>query len=432
MAPLDSPFKCLPEEVRRYCHACQPHPSYKTNPPRWPLRGRLHANSSSSSNQHEYSAPGHEPFFAQKWQEEFDGNPHIFNPQEPAARDRKSPSKNLRTTRPGQSRPFISTKDGRRDAANIDADVGIAAGVRHVEPGDTNTKAAAFQSGKLAPDFPDKVNAWRRGSQSMPAGPSGSMPAGPDVEAARSHSDRPTPDEMDLDSPTVPGSDSTGSSVRVTVEEHNSPISTSSNAAPRQQIPGRQSGPRANGFNLNDLKQAGPFAPSNTGLEDLEDITNSLPYQSRPADTLSALERTNSSRFRDLKLPQPPKIPHCPADNELNQDSWRQFGDAMTAYMHDWTRFNAAMIEHFRARQEAVTHGMYRNWVSAQGDGATAEDFEASHGSDKAGYATYMTWLKDDRKCRTWWDVAFEEHRVCLESLGDVRKKIKEMSARKG
>lgn len=392
----------------------------------------MRANSSSSSNQHHYSAPEHGEFHAQKWHEQFDNRADIFSPPEPVARDRKSPSKNLRTPRAGQGRPFVSTKDGRRDAASNDADVGIAVGVRHVEVGDSNTKAAAFQSGKLAPDFADKVNASHRGSQSTPAGPSGSVPAGPDVEAARSHSERPTPDEMDVDSPAVPDSDSTGSSVHVTVEEHHSPISTSSNAAPRQQMPRHQSDTRANGFNLNDLKRAGPFAPSNTGLEDLDDITNSLPYQSRPADTLGALHRTNSSTLRHLNLPRPPKIPHCPADNELNQDSWRQFGDAMTAYMHDWTRFNAAMIEHFRARQEAVTHGMYRNWVSAQGDGATAEDFEASHGSDKAGYATYMTWLEDDRKCRTWWDVAFEEHRVCLENLGKVRKKIKEMNARKG
>jgi len=356
----------------------------------------------------------------------------MFNPPQPPARDRKSPSKTSRTTRAGSTRIFAPTKDGQRDSADRDIDSNIAAGVRHVNPGGLNTKATAFRSGKLAADFVDKVNASRRNSKAAPTDPLASMPSEPVIEAVDSHSDQPTPDEMDVDSPAPPDSDSAGSSVNVTVEEEQSPTSTSPNRAPHPQTKRHHSDPHINGFNLNDLKQAGPFTPSKTGLKDLRDLTNNLPYPSRPAENLGALHQTNSATLRHLNLPRPPKIPHCPADSELNQDSWRRFGDAMTAYMYDWTKFSAAMIEHFRARQEAVTHGMYRNWVCAQGDGATAEDFEASGGSDKAGYATYMTWLEDDRKCRTWWDLAFEEHRVCLEGLGRVRKKIKELNTRKG
>lgn len=413
-------------------HEQHSHSCFRTSPHHWPFRGITSANLSSSPNHYDDGASQERAkFSAEEWHEHFATHADMFSPPEPAPRDRKSPSKNVRTTRAGQARSFVPTKDERRDAVNGDMNYNIAAGVRHVDPGDTNTKAAAFQSGKLAPDFVDKVNAARRGSKTTPAETAPPTPGEPDVEAVHSHSDRPTPDEMDVDSPAAPDSESTGSSINVTVEEEQSPTSANSNPTPYQQDRRHQSNSHASGFNLNDLKQAGPFAPSNSGLKDLDDLTNSLPYESRPAESLEALHQTNSSTLRHLNLPRPPKIPHCPADNELNQDSWHKFGDAMTAYMHDWTNFNAAMIEHFRARQEAVTHGMYRNWVCAQGDGATAEDFEASKGSDKAGYATYMTWLEDDRKCRTWWDVAFEEHRVCLEGLGRVRKRIKEMNTRK-
>ena len=326
----------------------------------------------------------------------------------------------------------MPTKDTHGDATSNGIDANIALGNRHVHRGDTNTKASVFQSGKLAPDFAEKVHASRGGSKSTPEEASASTPGQPDINAAYQHGDRLTPDEMDVDSPAIPDSDSTSSPVNVTVEEVHSPIATNSKPLPYEQTQRHHSDTVTNRFDLNALKNAGPFVPSKNGLKDLGDLTDSLPYQSRPAENLEALQRTNSSTLRHLNLPRAPKIPHCPADYELDQDSWRHFGDAMTAYMHDWTKFNAAMIEHFGARQEAVTHGMYRNWVCAQGDGATAEDFEASHGSDKAGYATYMTWLEDDRKCRTWWDVAFEEHRVCLEGLGRVRKKIKNLNTRGG
>lgn len=405
-----------------------------TSPSRWPLRGSIDANISPSSNHSDDNASQERAKFrAEEWHEHFDKHADVFNPPEPTARDRKSPSKNFRSTRAGPGRTFAPTKEGSRDAMNGNMDANIVAGVRHVDPGDTNTKAGAFQTGKLAPDFAQKVNASRRGSKPLAMETPASTPGAPGTETGDTQDDRPTTDEMDVDSPTAPDSESsTGSTVNVTVEEEHSPISTGFDPASRQQTQRHHSDPRPGGFNLNDLKEAGPFVPSNTGLKDLGDLTDNLPYQSRPAENLEALHHTPSSTLRDLNLPRAPKVPHCPADYELNQDSWRLFGDAMTAYMHDWTKFNAAMIEHFRARQEAVTHGMYRNWVCAQGDGATAEDFEASGGNDKAGYATYMTWLEDDKKCRMWWDVAFEEHRVCLEGLGRVRKKIKEMNTRKG
>ena len=405
-----------------------PH-SFMHYPLSQPLRGKVHiANRFYSSHPDQRgSSKVDTPWNPDEWHEHFDNHADLFKPPVPNSRDRKSPSKGFRTSRSGQGRPYAETK---RDAATDDVDPGIIGGFRNIDPNSSQSKSSAFQAGKLAPNFLNQVNGSRRESKTATAEKPAETPGS---DSVYSNGDRPTPDEMELDSPDLADTGSPGVSdatYNVTVEEERSPTSEQSNISPRQHIHRHHSdsAAQANGFNLSDLRQAGPFAPSKGGLEDVDALKDSIPFQSRPAEDLEALRRTNSSTFRELKLPRPPKCPTCPA--ELNQKSWGHYGDAMTIYMHDWNKFNAAMIEHFKARQEAVTHGMWRNWVCAQGDGATAEDFDKSNGSDRAGYQTYMTWLDDDRKCRTWWDVAFEEHRVCMEALGQVRKKVKELNAR--
>lgn len=355
-------------------------------------------------------------FSAEEWHEHFDNHADMFKPTDIPSRDRQSPSKNSRA-RAGSSRSYAQTKEKRRDAIDAEIDP-ITAGMRHVD----SNKADAFQPPKLAPDFVDQVNSGRRASRSTQA----ETQNGNAYENGHANG-RLATDDMDLDSPSTGPSSATDSEhYNVTVEEEHSPR-VKPQDAPQQSSNRHTSdaGARGNGFSMDELKNAGPFAPSQTGLKDLNDLSNSLPFKSRPAENIDTLHRTNSNAMRDLNLPRPPKTPHCPADNEITSDTWQKFAESMTNYMHDWNKFNAAMVEHFRLRQEAVTHGMYRNWLVAWGDGASAEDFEASHGSDRAGYATYMTWLEDDKRCRAWWDVAFEEHIRCMEGLGRVRKCVK-------
>lgn len=395
---------------------------YHTPQSDWrPSRGFGFTDSNHSYPHAHDSGKGESRFSAEEWQNTLGNRADMFSPPDPMTRDRKSPTKNSRTARPTQ-RNYAATKDARRDAMHGDINPNIAANMRHVNPGEPHDKTTAFQSEHLPSSFADKVNGQHRES--------GATPTEPRPENTRFDSDhtngygRPTSDEMDIDSPMPPGSGSTTSSestYNVTVEEERSPAWSN---VPRQNVHRHHSA--SNGIDLNDLAKSAPFARGDGGLKDLKDLEENLPFQSRPSDTL---HRTTSSTLRDLNLPRAPKAPQPLADNEIDQKSWERYGDAMTNYMHDWNKFNNAMIEHFRARQEAVTHGMYRNWVCAQGDGATADDFVASGGTDRAGYATYMTWLADDKKCRAWWDVAFEEHRVCMEGLGKVRKRVKELNS---
>ena len=86
------------------------------------------------------------------------------------------------------------------------------------------------------------------------------------------------------------------------------------------------------------------------------------------------------------------------------------------------------MIEHFRSRQEQIDTSMADRWMSMVGDGPRS----GSEDGAKGGYATYMGWLEDERKCRERWNAANEGHRKCFEDLGRVREMVKAASRAAG
>lgn len=356
------------------------------------------------ANSPSYEGQTDSKFNPQEWHEHFDDHADLFKPI-PSENVRKSPAKGFKTSQRGQRQPTATRRD------SLDADH-IASGVRHVVP---QTKAAAFQAGKLAPDFATQVNESRRRSKS-------------EAVPINVH-DRPTTDEMDVDSPAPPSTESPGQSdtgYNVTVEEEQSP-----RMSPHQHTHRHHTDPqgRLDGFDLNDLKTS--MSNPQHGLKNLSDLNNTLPFKSQPAssakEALSDPESFNAT-VRRLNLPHPPQPPHAP--EHVDATSWGKYGDSMTQYMHEWNKFNATMIEHFRARQEAVTHGMYRNWVCAHGDGASASDFERGETKEKAGFATYVQWLGDDRTCRAWWELSIEQHRQAVEELGRIRSDVKGINAR--
>lgn len=85
------------------------------------------------------------------------------------------------------------------------------------------------------------------------------------------------------------------------------------------------------------------------------------------------------------------------------------------------------MLDHFRTRQDQINVGMRNNWIDSMGDGPSVEAFDtASDPSLRAGFSTYMAWLEDDAKCRSWWDTANERHRECFENLARIRDIMKQ------
>jgi hypothetical protein len=191
--------------------------------------------------------------------------------------------------------------------------------------------------------------------------------------------------------------------------------------APRNEFP-TPSDVNLNNVNLNDFAKVAPFAPSSTGLRDMDDLSTTLPFESRAAPAID-LSKPVSGSSSDLRLPKPPK-PIVPP-SEVNQLSWARYVADMNSYVCDWSVFNKKMIEHFRRRQEQVEMSMNSRWISMIGDGRSPDALDGP----KAGYATYMAWLEADDKCREWWNVANERNRQCFEDLGKMRAKVKAAAA---
>jgi hypothetical protein len=175
--------------------------------------------------------------------------------------------------------------------------------------------------------------------------------------------------------------------------------------------------PTHSDVNLNNLAKVAPFAPSSTGLKDMDDLSTALPFESRAAPAVNLSKPVSGTS--NLRLPKPPK-PIIPPF-EVNQLSWARYVADMNAYVCDWHVFNKRMVEHFRGRQEQVDMSMDSHWISMIGDGQPPDALDGRH----AGYVTYMAWLEEDDKCREWWNVANERHRQCFEDLGKMRAKVK-------
>ncbi|KIV94778.1 hypothetical protein PV10_02510 [Exophiala mesophila] len=181
------------------------------------------------------------------------------------------------------------------------------------------------------------------------------------------------------------------------------------------------------GVDLREFTQHAPFAPSATGLKGMDDIAASLPFESR-AEAKVDLDRQNSAnRNRLLDMPRPPRTIEPPSEDRLTEENFIRYTKNMSAYMLEWNKFNAKMLEHFRHRQDQVCGHMSTNWITMHSDGpdahAAAAQIESS--SVAAGYATYMQWLEDDAKCRAWWDEAYDKHMASLRELGRIREKAK-------
>lgn len=352
----------------------------------------------------------HEPvaplkFSAADWHDKLTAD--AFRP--PDSQIRKSPSKlNRAASKPATRARGMSRgidQDSSSSAENATGSEAYPEDVKSAK--ETNDKAAAFQQGKLPPDWASKVKTSAT-QQPKPENGRTSQDSESTVDS-RDHYVVVEEDAMDVDdTPPVNGKagHSPGGIPRSTAE------------APR---PSSRRLSVDGGVDLREFAQQAPFTPTRTGLKDLDDLATHLPFESKPEENPNSKP---SARLRALNLPKPPKVVVPPAADRLDQANFLQYVDNMNVYMREWNHFNAKMIEHFRNRQDRVCGTMSPNWIGMLGDGPDADEVDGT-GAQKAGYAAYIQWLKDDAQCREWWDHANENHMQCLEDLGRVREVAK-------
>lgn len=212
-------------------------------------------------------------------------------------------------------------------------------------------------------------------------------------------------------------------------------------------------------FDLKNLTNMAPFTSTNNGgIDDLRDISTTLPFESRPkAPKMDA----RNVRPRQLACPNPPKRPRRPgliptglgAQMALLRLAWERYVGEVNTYMREWNEFDRRMLQHFNARHEANKTGLAPGWVSSIGDsarlnvnssdddadnddeseitgggGGGGDDDESDNvmmaGSSRGGYSAYLRAIEEDIQVRKHWEVANELHLEFLLELGEIREWI--------
>jgi len=419
----------------------------------------------SFGNEQKLSSKDQLLFDPQEWDGKFANSDDMFRP--PPSRDRASPSKLPKS----RLRPSTKARADSPDSA-ADAPSAVRAGST-LETTESTSQAAspAFQLPKFSADeWAEKLkdSSWpvptndgtgraktpKRSSKTSIKKPAAPKAASVAAENGSVSSGQATPaDPMDIDmelDPTerVPPSSSNGAPAtppRVPAQDRrrseadvSQPISSRTRKASHPATAADAHAPHLINdpiaVTLNGLTNVAPFTSSNsTGLADIRDIGATLPFESRPSDTVDlsttsfdhAATKSSTASATKLDLPKPPRAPVAPTSEKLIQHSWERYIAEMSAYMYEWNIFNKRMLRHFKSRQDQMDMGLSSHWMSSIGDGPKDEGNGDVQGEGKAGYATYMGWIEQDVRVREWWDVACERHRNCVIELGKVREMIK-------
>ncbi|KAL9124044.1 MAG: hypothetical protein Q9217_006589 [Psora testacea] len=166
---------------------------------------------------------------------------------------------------------------------------------------------------------------------------------------------------------------------------------------PRADIPSHLE-PDSQNMNFAGFQNVAPFAPSNEGLDNVDELKTALPFASHASATKPNFENCT----KKLELPKVPKTPTPPST--LTQTSWQRYLADMNAYIFKWNTFSAQILLLFQNRQEEHRE-IGPSWV-----GQVGGDVDA-----------YLMALDEDERARNYWEVASERHRECFQTLKKVR-----------
>ncbi|KAL2822303.1 hypothetical protein BDW59DRAFT_102497 [Aspergillus cavernicola] len=202
----------------------------------------------------------------------------------------------------------------------------------------------------------------------------------------------------------------------------------------------------SNPMNLNTLSGVFPFTSTNSGgLEDLKDISSTLPFDSRAKGPKTTMRGTHP---KELVCPNPPKRPDPPQPVPISAGSKQiaipraamdRYIAEMNTYVREWEGFNGRMVGHFISRHTSNETEMAPNWLGAIGDSIRLSDEEARNSGDESddntyptgkpparrGFTSYKNALVQDEKVMKHWEVARERHLECISKYGQMRDWIR-------
>lgn len=379
-----SPFTLPKKGLPQYIPSWKANSSLHSSPPNSPV---VSPQAPPKSSAHDRL---HGPFVPHAWTQEFSNSEH-FAP--PPPRD-KSPSK----TSTSRGRAYSK---GRMTSPVKDAEA----------PGVTPSKHGAGTAFDASPK-PQRGPATAKDPNGSTSAPGIDVHAS-DKSIAQSHArdSAQSSDAMDIDDESLEASaepQTNGSTLRP---------SSHRNYAEG----GGHSRSTSGGVNLNDLSNVAPFAPSASGLDGMDELGGSLPFESRPAASVN-LKDTAIPSTEKPNLPRPPKAPAAPLDSDkLTRSVWDRYCNNMDLYMKLWQSYNKEVLGILNARQEMVNSSLADNLFTGIGD---------TDSSGKAGLKTYCGWMQDDEKVRAAWDISTERHREAMLEATKVRELAKQKASR--
>ncbi|KAL1635946.1 hypothetical protein SLS58_009997 [Diplodia intermedia] len=344
-------------------------------------------------------------FSPKDWHGKFEGKPDYFTNPIPATgnRAKKSP------TRPPSSRANTQTPGGE-------------AGPVRFSP---NEWAKTFKDPSFVlPTEPPKAASpvkgpapmrGRKQSRTRPAGapvkpkPASVADADESSEGAESINDAAATDSSAMDIDPVPPAPQTNGAQRPKIVP--TPISQARAAQREQAQVHTQARPQEadESLRFNEFANVAPFtSTSQEGLKNLNDLSQTLPFESRPA----AAHPTRPEEPAALALPPLPKAPKPPS--QLTMSVWREHLPKMAAYVKAFHQFDTQILKHFAARRDEVdAMGVPVNWLGAMGDLTTT-----------GGFGSYLRGIREDDEMREHWKVGWEEHRHTMELFEGTRARV--------
>lgn len=309
-------------------------------------------------------------------------------------------SKTSNTTIPPPPPPAHGSYSPERWAAHLE-DLNFE--MQDPAQGRSRSKTAARK--RLRTQAPKAANAQATVSDAEEE-PTANSATGERLDSSKANRDV---DAMDLDEPTPPRASATASEQQTNGNAMSPKQTNSTNTTTRQapKLPLRADGylqPEADALHLNlgDLKNVFPFAPSNEGLGNMNDMTTTLPFESCASPTKPSAD-TPALRHG---LPHPPKFPFTPRN--LTSSTCEHYLRQLRSYMDAWNGFNTDMVKVLAKRQAFIQESSNCNWLDIRGN----------------GYEDYMKGLEEHKRARVHLETAYDHHEKNMKDLGFVRDEI--------
>jgi hypothetical protein len=176
-------------------------------------------------------------------------------------------------------------------------------------------------------------------------------------------------------------------------------------------------------FNLSGIKDN--LDPGGVGVSNLDDIKNSLPFNSRPSNKhpstlLSSTPSGDALELPKLNLPKPPVYPAPPfAYRRFTAAQWRSYLQQFSLYMGLWYQFEEQILNHINAR-----HYDSRKFGTGMADVTATRLLDAQGEPAGGGLEAYLQGHKQDQRVQLVWIHAQEKHYKSVEEFVKIKAKI--------